>query len=754
MTPPTTIRINPIILALVSLISTVALSQDDAPLLTPERVFSSGEFTLDSFGPARWLEDGTGYTVLEPSEDQNNSQDIVFYDPASGNREIMVAASRLIPDGATSPLTIDDYSWSSNGSKLLVYTNSQRVWRTNSRGDYWVLDLNNDELNQIGEGFPESSLMFASFSPDDSRIAYVQFNNIYVEDLVSGEIDQLTTNGSATLINGTFDWVYEEEFGLQKGFRWSPDGQKIAYWQLDSSGVEFFTLINNTDTLYPTLSQFPYPKVGEKNSSARVGVINANGGDTTWVQLEGDPRMHYPVYLEWAANSGELVIQQLNRRQNTNNLVLATANTGEINTILIETDEAWLDPVTDFQWFDEGASFLWVSERNGWRQIFRISRDGRQETLLTPGNYDAIAIQQVDSEGGYVYFIASPDDPQRRYLFRVDLEGNGNLERLTPQEQSGDHRYQIAADSRFAIHWYSHRNMPTVIDLVSLPDHSRQQLFTDNNSVQSTFESLSKGNTEFFQVTTETGVTMEGMFRFPPDFDASMKYPVIFFVYGEPAGQTGRDRWEARDLWHIMMSQKGYIIATMDNRGQPAPKGRNWRKSVYRQLGTINMEDQMLGAKALFEERSYLDAERVGVWGHSGGGTSTLHLMFRYPEMYHVGVSQAPVPDITLYDTIYQERYSGLLPEDALRYEAAKAINFAEGLEGDLLLVHGTGDDNVHYQGSERLINELVTLGKQFDLMIYPNRDHGIRGSTDGTTAHLGNLRTNYFLEHLPAGPR
>jgi dipeptidyl-peptidase 4 len=735
-------------------LSSSSFSQNDEGLLNPERVFELNEFTLDSFGPARWLEDGSGYTVLEESEQVDNSQDIVFYDPESGDRQILVGANLLIPGTASSPLAIDDYSWSSDGNKLLIYTNSQRVWRTNSRGDYWVLDLLSDELVKLGQDFSESSLMFATFSPDDTRLAYVVRNNIFVEDLASNEITQLTSDGTATLINGTFDWVYEEEFRLRNGFRWSPDGQHIAYWQLDSEGVQSFTLINNTDSLYPTLSQFPYPKVGETNSAARIGVISVNGGSTRWMELEGDPRMHYPVYLEWAANADELIIQQLNRRQNTNQLLLASADSGEIETILIERDEAWLDPVTDFQWFDGGQSFLWVSERNGWRQIFRISRDGRQETLLTPGNFDAISIEHVDSEDGYVYFIASPDDPQRRYLYRANLDGNGEAERLTPQQQSGDHRYQIAEDSRYAIHWYSHRDMPTVIDLVSLPGHEREQLFTDNSGVRTTYADLVRGESEFFQITTDEDITMEGFLRFPTDFDPARKYPVIFFVYGEPAGQTGRDQWDARDLWHIMMSQKGYVIATMDNRGQPAPKGRNWRKSIYRQLGTINMQDQMLGAKALLEERPYLDAERVGVWGHSGGGTSTLHLMFRYPEMYHVGVSQAPVPDITLYDSIYQERYSGLLPEDILQYEAAKAINYAEGLAGDLLLVHGTGDDNVHYQGSERLINELVSLGKQFDLMVYPNRTHGIRGRDDGTTAHLGTLRTEYFLEHLPPGPR
>ncbi len=731
------------------------LAQDntDTGILTVERLFSSEEFDLESFGPARWLESGDGYTLLEDSPG-SAGQDIVRYDPVTGDRDILVAASQLVPPGAGRALEVDDYHWSSDSGKLLIYTNSRRVWRTNSRGDYWVLDRPSGTLTQLGRSFPDSSLMFATFSPDDSRVAYVHRNNLYVEELGSGTINQLTSNGSATLINGTFDWVYEEEFRLRNGFRWSPDGNRIAYWQLDSSGVEMFTLINNTDTLYPELSQFPYPKVGETNSAARVGVIDADGGETTWIRLEGDPRQHYPVFLEWAENSDELVIQQLNRRQNENKLLMADASNGDIEEILIETDRAWLDPVTDFQWFDEGRSFLWVSEKNGWRQVFRVSRDGRRESLLTPGNYDVVSILHANAREGHVYFIASPDDPQRRYLYRAPLDGSGEAERLTPADQPGDHRYQIAEDSSHAIHWYSHRDMPTVIDLVSLPNHERAQLFTNNDAVAETYAALDRGTTEFIQVTTEDGVTMEGILRLPPDFDASIKYPVIFFVYGEPAGQTGQDRWEGRDLWHLMMTQQGYIIATLDNRGQPAPKGREWRKSVYRQLGTINMRDQMLGAQALLAERPYLDAERIGVWGHSGGGTSTLHLMFRYPELYKVGVSQAPVPDITLYDSIYQERYSGLLPEDIQQYETAKAINHAAGLQGDLLLVHGTGDDNVHYQGSERLINELVRLGKRFDLMVYPNRNHRIAGELDGTTLHLGRLRTEYFLEHLPPGPR
>ena len=725
--------------------------------VTLERIYETRDFSGEFFGGTRWLVDGTGYTIIERSSDYENGRDVVHYDPATGESKVLISASQLIPEGSDQPIAVQDFQWSDDGKKALIYTNSVRVWRLNTQGDYWVLNLETGDLKQVGANFPASSLMFAKFSPDATRIAYVQktgrkIHDIYVENLATGKQTRLTNDGSETIINGTFDWAYEEEFGLRDGFRWSPDGTKIAYWQLDASNVKDFTLINNTDALYPTLYQYSYPKVGETNSASRVGVVSASGGKTTWMQVEGDPRMNYIAYMEWADNSDEIIMQHLNRRQNTNHMILANAVSGKANVVYTDKDDAWLDVVTDFQWLNDGAEFLWVSEQGGWRQIYKVSRDGSTVTHITPGAYDVVNINRVDTEGGYIYFNASPDDPQRMYLYRVPLDGSGVAERLTPDSQKGTHRYTISHDAKWAFHSWSTRDMTNKTELISLPDHQQVRSLVENKDLQATYDALAKGKTEFFQVDNGKGVTLEGYMRFPPNFDPSKKYPVIFFVYGEPAGATATDRWSG-DAWAIMMTQKGYIYATVDNQGQPVPKGRDWRKSIYRTLGLTNVDDQAAAVKALLAERSYMDPERIGIWGHSGGGTSTLHALFRHGDVYSVGVSQAPVPDIRLYDSIYQERYSGILPDDGDYYDKAAAIPYAKNLTGKLLLAHGTGDDNVHYQGSERLINELVRNNIQFDFMSYPNRTHGIREGVN-TTRHLTTLRTNYFLEHLPPGAR
>jgi dipeptidyl-peptidase-4 len=729
----------------------------DEGKITLERLYASDDFSSDWFGGTRWLKDGSGYTIIKKSESVDGGRDVVRYNPETGAEKVLISARDLIPEGKDKPIGISNFAWSDDGKTALIYTNTKRVWRRNTQGDYWVLSLDSGKLRQIGADFPASSLMFAKFSPDGKKIAYVQktgskIHDIYVEDVKSGKQTRLTKDGSETIINGTFDWVYEEEFGLRDGFRWSPDSSKIAYWQLDASGVKDFTLINNTDENYPKLTTYSYPKVGETNSSARVGVVSIKGGKTKWMDIEGDPRMNYLAYLEWADNSDEVIVQQLNRRQNTNNMILANAKSGKSKTVMTDTDDAWLDVVTDFRWLNDGKEFLWVSEKDGWRQIYRISRDGKTRTKITKGDYDVVRINRIDPEGGYIYFNASPDDPQRMYLYRIAIDGNSPAERLTPASQKGTHSYTVSFDGKYAFHRWSNRDKPLQIDLVRLPDHSQAQSFVDNAKLADTYGKLERGKTEFFSVTTGDA-TMEGILRFPADFDPSKKYPVIFYVYGEPASMTAADRWSGGDLWHIMMTQKGYIVATVDNRGQPAPKGREWRKSIYRTLGLTNVNDQAAATRKLLAERPYLDADRIGIWGHSGGGTSTLHALFRHGDIYKVGVSRAPVPDIRLYDSIYQERYSGILPDDKAFYDKAVAVNYAQDLKGKLLLIHGTGDDNVHYQGSERLINKLVENNIQFDFISYPNRTHGIREGK-GTVRHMMTAQTDYFLNHLPAGPR
>ncbi len=486
----------------------------------------------------------------------------------------------------------------------------------------------------------------------------------------------------------------------------------------------------------------------------RAGVVSAEGGPTTWLQIPDDPRENYLPRMEWAGPN-ELILQRMNRLQNTDRVMLADAATGATRTVLTERDTAWVDVVDEIQWLAKGTEFLWTSERDGWRHVYRVSRDGKRVTNVTPGNFDVVAVAAVDEPGGWLYYIASPDNATQRYLYRTRLDGKQSAVRVSPADAPGSHSYRISPDARWAFHTYSHFDSPSVIELVQLPSHRVVRTLVDNAKQRAAVAPLIAGHGEFFKVAVSDGISLDGWMIKPANFDSTKVYPLLMYVYGEPAGQTAQDSWGGGHLWEHVIADQGYVVATVDNRGTPAPRGRAWRKVVYGAIGVLSSREQADAVRALTGSRRYLDPTRVAIWGWSGGGSSTLQAMFRYPDVYQVGMSVAPVPDERLYDTIYQERYMGLLETaaDSARYQRASAINQAEGLKGRLLVVHGSGDDNVHYQGTERLVNRLVALGKPFDFMAYPNRSHCICEGR-GTTLHIYSLLTRYLLEHLPAGPR
>jgi len=729
-----------------------------------DRIFKTREFNPPRFGPARWLPDGTAYAIVETASGGAGSE-IVRYDATTGARSVLVPATKLIPPAANSGgskagLEIDDYSWAPDGKRLLIFTNTKKVWRQNTRGDYWVLDLDSNGLKKLGGDAPESSLMFAKFSPDGSRVGYVRANNIYVEQLATGTITPLTRDGSTTTINGTSDWVYEEELDLRDAFRWSPDSKRIAYWQFDSTGVEVFTLINDTAALYPTVTRIPYPKAGTTNSAVRLGTVSATGGPTQWMHVPGDPRQHYLARMDWR-DVNTLAIQQLNRLQNEDDFYLADASTGAVKRVFHDQSKAWVDVVEDVHWIAATGSgsdgrpngsdaFLWISERDGWRHVYRVPASGGDGTLITRFEADVIDVTGVDDGSGWLYFLASPSNATERYLYRSKLDGSGTPERVTPSDQPGWHTYDLAPGGRMAFHTWSQFDRPPAMDVVALPAHRSLRALTDPKPLQAKLADVITSSVEFFTVDVGNHVVLDGWMLKPPAFDASRKYPVIVFVYGEPAGQTVTNRWGAGQmLFNRALANAGYLVVSFDNRGTPAPKGAAWRKVVYGSVGDLSSKEQAAAIRALGERHAFIDATRIGIWGWSGGGTNTLNAMFRYPEVYKVGVAVAPVPDQRLYDTIYQERYMGLPSDNAAGYRAGSAINFAEGLKGRLLIIHGSGDDNVHYQGTERLVNRLVELGKPFDLMVYPNRTHSI-SEGPGTSEHVYQLIARYFVEQLP----
>jgi dipeptidyl-peptidase-4 len=722
--------------------------------LTLERIFASGEFAARGAGQLRWLDDST-YVALQ-ADPQQRGVEVARVNARTGARDVLVPAAWLVPNGAAAPLEVEDYFWSPDRKRLLVFTASERVWRQNTRGDYWVLDLASHALRKLGGDAPPSTLMFAKFSPDGQRVAYVRQNDLYVEDVSSGAITRLTSDGSRTIINGTFDWVYEEELSLRDGFRWSPDGKSIAYWQLDASGVRDYNLIDDTDSLYSFVTPVQYPKAGSTNSAGRIGVVAASGGETKWMAIDGDPRNQYLARMDWAglASSTELLIQRLNRRQNQIDVLLADARSGAVRTILVERDSAWVDVVNDVRWLQRDQRFTWFSERNGWRRMYTVSRDGKVVQPVSADSMDvthpafafgAEALLGTDATGEYVYHYASPQNPTQLYLYRTSLRRAGVTTRVTPADEPGVHSYSISPNGRFAIHSWSTFGSPPTVELITLPDHRRLRILQDNAALRTRLAALDQGPREFFRVDIGGGVKLDGWMIKPPGFDQTKKYPVLFQVYGEPASQTVMDGWGGGTyLWHLMVSQMGYIVISVDNRGTPAPRGREWRKAIYNKLGVLNGGDQAAAAQAI-AKWSFVDPKRLGVWGWSGGGATTLNVMFRTPDVYRMGMAVAPVTDLRYYDTIYQERYVGLPQENPEGYRVGSPVTFASQLKGDLLVVHGSGDDNVHYQNTEAL----VKANKPFQLLVYPNRTHCICEG-QGTSLHLFSLLTRYLSEHLP----
>ena len=718
-------------------------------LLTLDGIFGSDEFDDHGLGQFRWSKRTPSYYTLDTPQADGKGRDLVKNDLATGRKEVVVPASVFVPPGQSAPLDVQGFEFSADESKLLIYTHSQRVWRRNTRGDYWVLDLGTRTLQKLGGNAAPSSLMFAKFSPDGARVAYVRDNNLYVQELRRMRIKALTTNGSATLINGTSDWVNEEELDIRDAFRWSPDGLSIAFWQFDTSGVRQFHLLNNTETNYPRILSFPYPKVGETNSATRIGVVSASGGKACWLDLPGDPRNHYFPHAEWLPDGKHLLIQQFNRLQNTNRVMLAEAKSGAVRTILTESDAAWLENENPVRWVDRGTNFLWLTERDGWRHVYLAGTDGKHFGRVTGGNFDVIQAEAVDAQNGWLYFDASPDNPTQHYLYRTRLAG-GTPERLSPAGQPGWHTYDFSPDTQWAMHTYSTFTRPPVVELVHLPDHKVVRVLVDNQKLREKLASLKLPTAEFLRVNIGEDVELDAWCLKPPGLDPSFRYPLLINVYGEPQGQSVRDAWPGKGgLWHWMLAQQGYIVASVENRGTLVPRGRAWRKFAYRQVGILASQDQAAAVRVLVQRWPYVDAGRVGVWGWSGGGSMSLNAIFRYPDLYATAMAVAPNASQLLYDTIYQERYMGLPKDNAEGYRLGSPITFASQLKGNLLVVHGTGDDNGHYQGTEMLMNELIAHHKHFTVMPYPNRTHAISEGTN-TTRHFYGLLTRYLNEHLP----
>lgn len=719
-------------------------------------IFIFAIITVTSYSQFRpkqvyWTNDGN--SILS-QEDGN----IYKIDVKDGSKTIFVDRKLLIPAGESIPLDFKIYSFSPDYKMLLIFTNTVKVWRYHTRGDYWVLNLANNQLSRLGKRLPSQSLMFAKISPDGKKAGYVSGHNLYVEDLSTHQIKALTSDGTRKFVNGTFDWVYEEEFGCRDGFRWSPDSKKIAFWQVDGRKTRDYYMLNTTDSVYSQIIPVEYPKVGQPPSTVRIGVVTVADDNIKWMKVPGDASEHYIPRMEWADNSSQVVLQQLNRKQNESRLFFCDVNTGAAKNFYSENDKAFIDiksrwnddDPTGWDWLNRGKDFLWVTEKDGWRHIYLIDRQGK-ETLVTKGNYDIETIKCIDGKDGYVYFMASPNNATQLYLYRTKLDGTGKPELLSPDDQIGTHDYNISPEAKYAVHSFSNYKTYPAVEWISLPDG---KALDAAKSIANNLKVNEKSNVKYFKVTTDDNITFDGWMVYPDNFDSTKKYPVVFYVYGEPAASTVGDQFGAQYnfLYQGDMSKDGYFQISVDNRGTPSLRGAAWRKAIYGQIGRLNIHDQAMAAKKILE-KPYFDKDRVAVWGWSGGGSSTLNLMFQHPEIYNTGISIAAVTNLLFYDNIYEERYMGLIPENREDYILGSPIHYAKSLQGNLLFIHGTGDDNVQYDNAEALLNELIKYNKKFEFMPFPNRTHAL-SEGEGTRKFLATLYTDYLRKNCPPGAR
>ncbi len=687
-------------------------------------IFEARDFDARSF-QASWLPDGSGYTTLEAPPDATRPE-LIHHDPATGDRTVLASLSDLRPAGASTPLGISTYRFAPDGTWALLETDDDA---------FWTLSPATSTLTKVDAGSGNT------ISPDGTRILFVRDGDLHVHDLATDQTTRLTRTTAQSISNGRAVW--------------SPDGNRIAFVQTDASGVRMRSMLVPTDPSYPELRQVRFARVGETIAKLRVGVVDAQGREVRWVSIPSPNEGFYLGQVSWAGNSEELLVEQFSRFRDERSFFIASVNTGEVNRIHHESDPAWVVASyrlnAGLEWIRGGDSFLFLTERDGWRHAYVHSREGREEDLLTPGPSDVMERGPVDERNGWLYFFASPDNATQRYLHRVRLDGAAVPERVTPGDQPGTHFYDFSPDLRWAFHTYSTFDTPPVTALISLPDHRVVRVLEDNDEVRRRAEATISHPTEFLQLDIGDGIVVDAWMIKPRDFDPAAKYPVFIYVYGEPHAQTVLDRWSTRSNYHRAIADLGYLVVSIENRGTPAPKGAAWRRAPFPTIGVQSTEDHAAGVRELGRMLPYVDVSRVGIWGWSGGGSNTLNSLFRKPDVYHVGIAVVPKPQPHLYNAWFQEIYMETLETNPDGYRVSAPINYAEGLEGDLLIIHGTGETNTHLEIVEGLVDRLVELGKTFDYFAYPNRNHGL-SEGEGTAVHLRMFMVRYLLEHLPPG--
>ncbi len=721
------------------LLSGSIFSQDAIKRITIEDVFKKRTFSSKRVSGIHPMNDGRFFCKVK-----QDSLNVYDYKTGAYQRTI-ITSEDLIPAGDSVPVPIKTYKLSDDETRILFTVARESIYRHSSRAYYYVYDIQTKSLTPVSD---QGKQRLATFSPDGSKVAFVYQNNLFVRDLSSSTEhrassieQQITFDGKMNeIINGSTDWVYEEEFGFTKGFFWSPDGTKIAFYRFDETPLKEYYLKYYGD-VYPELYTYKYPKAGEDNSFIEVRIYDLETGKTTTVDI-GKKRDIYIPRIKWTNDPNTLALYRMNRHQSHLELILADAATGETRVILKEVNPWYIDITDDWIFLKDNKSVLLTSEKDGYNHIYLYSLDGQLIRQITSGEWDVRALYGLDEEQRLVYFQSSETSPLDRDIYVVSIDDSG-LKKLSVTE--GYNRAQFNTDFTWYINNWSDINTPPYITVNDSKGKVVRVLETNEN-LKKKISEYDFSAVDFFSFETGDHLELNGWMLKPPDFDPDKKYPVLFTIYGGPGSQTVTNRWGAASLWNQFFAQHGIIVVSVDNRGTGG-RGQEFKKCTYLELGKYETLDQIEAAKYL-GTLPYVDRNRIGMWGWSFGGYLTLSCMTKGADYFSMGVAVAPVTNWKFYDNIYTERFMRTPQENEKGYEENSPVNHAEKLKGKLLLIHGMADDNVHPQNSYDMITALVAANKQFELMLYPNSNHGIR-SGKNTRWHNFTRMTDFILENL-----
>lgn len=716
-------------IALVAMCSTLG-AQD----LTLEDVWKNGTYRQKSVYGLRSMADGLNYTVIESDR---GGKTINKYEYETGEKKGQILAENTLRDLTGDPeASIDGYRFSSDERFLVVSSDVERIYRHSTKEKYYIVDMLSQQARLLSN---DGKQRHATISPDGKFIAYIKGNDLFIQNYESTQETQVTKDGKAnSIINGYADWVYEEEFSFDKAFFWSPDGKKIAFYRFDETEVAEFHM-PKYGSLYPEDYTFKYPKAGEKNSKVDIMVYDIEEGQIHKLELG---EYEYIPRIKWTKSSDFLAVMKMPRLQNKLDIDLVSTKDYSSKTVYSESSDTYIEISDDLTFIGENDGFIWRSEKDGYFHLYSYNLDGKIEKQLTSGPWDVSAFLGYDEVGKWVYFSASMERPFDKGIYRINLEQAIAPEPISPP--MGSNRASFSKGHKYFILYHSTASAPTRVSL-HRSDGSEVRVLEENIALREKMQGMKLATVDFMEINNSEGTSLSAWMMKPTDFDPKKKYPVLMYVYGGPGSQTVTNGMSSNYWWHQLLCQRGYIVVSVDNRGTGA-RGRDFRTITYRELGKYETMDQIDAAKWLGSQE-YVDASRIGIWGWSYGGYMSSLCLFKGADVFKTAVAVAPVSNWKFYDSIYTERYMGVPQDNNDGYDNNSPINHVEKLDGNLLLVHGTGDDNVHYQNSVEMVNALIAADKQFDFYIYPDRNHGIYGGN--TRHHLFTKITDFITENL-----